>query len=129
MSEIRVEEFDNIVIIFISGEVTMVTVNDIDNTCKKYLNSDIDVLALDMKGVQFIDSFGISRVIKESKAFASQGIEFVLVNLNDNINQIFKIATFDRLFKIMTKDEFNYKYFNSKLTHSQKYDRSGNQSL
>jgi len=123
MSKIRVEEFESIVIVYISGEVTMVTINDIDNTCKKYLNSDIDVLALDMKEVQFIDSFGISRVIKESKAFASQGIEFILINLNDNINQIFKIATFDRLFTIMTKDEFSKKFLNAELTHPENYKR------
>lgn len=110
MSEISIEESNGAVILYLSGEITMVTVTNIDNICKKYLNSDIDVLAFDMRGVQFIDSFGISRVIKESKSFASKGIEFVLINLNDNINQIFKIATFDKLFTIMTKDEFNEKY-------------------
>jgi len=111
MSEIIVEESNGAVVLYISGEITMVTVTEIDNTCKKYLDSDINVLAFDMRSVQFIDSFGISRVIKESKAFASRGIEFVLINLNDNINQIFKIATFDKLFTIMSKDEFNQKYF------------------
>lgn len=88
----------------------MITVNEIDNVCRQYLNSDIDVLAFDMRNVQFIDSFGISRVIKQSKMFSSQNIEFVLVNLNDNIKQIFKIATFDKLFNIMSKDEFNIKH-------------------
>jgi anti-anti-sigma factor len=110
MSVINVEEQNNAVIIYLSGEITMITVNEIDNVCRQYLNSDIDVLAFDMRNVQFIDSFGISRVIKQSKMFSSQNIEFVLVNLNDNIKQIFKIATFDKLFNIMSKDEFNIKY-------------------
>jgi anti-anti-sigma factor len=110
MSVINVEELNNAVIIYLSGEITMITVNEIDNVCRQYLNSDIDVLAFDMRNVQFIDSFGISRVIKQSKMFSSQNIEFVLVNLNDNIKQIFKIATFDKLFNIMSKDEFNIKY-------------------
>lgn len=118
MSGISVEESNGAVILYISGEITMITVNDIDNVCKKYLNSDINVLAFDLKGVQFIDSFGISRIIKESKAFSSRGIDFVLINLNDKIMQIFKIATFDKLFNIMTTDEFNKKYLPS---HSSLY--------
>ncbi len=110
MSVFNVEEQNNAVIIYISGEITMITVNEIDNVCKQYLNSDIDVLAFDMRSVQFIDSFGISRVIKQLKAFSLQGTEFVLINLNDNIKQIFKIATFDKIFNVMTKDEFDSKY-------------------
>ncbi len=65
MSVINVEEQNNAVIIYLSGEITMITVNGIDNVCRQYLNSDIDVLAFDMRNVQFIDSFGISRVIKQ----------------------------------------------------------------
>ncbi|PKL17848.1 MAG: hypothetical protein CVV49_08695 [Spirochaetae bacterium HGW-Spirochaetae-5] len=110
MSVINVEEKNNAVIIYLSGEITMITVNGIDNVCRQYLNSDIEVLAFDMRNVEFIDSFGISRVIKQSKMFSSQGVEFVLVNLNDNIKQIFKIATFDKLFNIMTKEEFNSQF-------------------
>lgn len=110
MPVINIEEQNNVVIIYISGEITMLTVNEIDNACKQYLNSNIKVLAFDMKNVQFIDSFGISRVIKQSKMFSSFGVEFVLINLNENIMQIFKIATFDKLFNIMTKNEFNSQY-------------------
>jgi len=113
MIGIRVEEKDNTVIIIISGEITMTTAEDIDNASRKYLNSDLQVMALDLKNVIFIDSFGISRIIKQSKAFSAKGIEFVLINLNDNIRQIFKIATFDKLFTIMTNAEFTGRYFES----------------
>jgi len=110
MAEISIEEKKNTVVVSISEEITMTTVNDIENACKKFLNSKIKVLALDLKNVQFIDSFGISRVIKLSKAFIGNGIEFVLINMNDNIHQVFKIATFDRLFTIMSKEEFTETY-------------------
>jgi len=114
MTEISVEQKNSIVIISISGEITMSTVNDLDNECKRFLNSDIKVMALDLKYVQFVDSFGISRIIKISKAFIGKEIEFVLINMNDNINQIFKIATFDKLFTIMTTAEFLISYHDSK---------------
>lgn len=113
MGEISVEEKDNTVIVSISGEISMTTVNNIDNSCRKYINSNLKVLALNFKNVTFIDSFGISRIIKQSRIFSGNGTDFVLIDLNDNITQIFKIATFDKLFTIMKKEDFTGKYLNS----------------
>jgi anti-sigma B factor antagonist len=111
MYNLIIDEKDDTAIISISGEITMTTVTDIDNACKKFVNSGLRVFAIDLKNVIFIDSFGISRIIKQSKAFAANGTDFVLINLNDNISQIFKIATFDKLFTIMNQSEFDSKYF------------------
>jgi len=110
MADLSIEEKEDVVIISITDEITMTTVNDIELACKKYVNSKLTVLALDLNNVQFIDSFGISRIIKLSKSFIGTGTEFILINMNDNIHQIFKIATFDRLFTILTKSEFMEKY-------------------
>ena len=110
MAEVSIEEKNNAVIVSVSGEITMTTVNEIDFVCKPYVNSDIEVIAIDLKLVMFIDSFGISRIIKISKAFSAQNKTFVLINMNENIHQIFKIATFDKLFTIMTKPEFMMTY-------------------
>ncbi len=112
MQLVTTEKIKNAIIISISGEITMITVGEIDNVCKNYIDSDIEVLALDLKDVQFIDSFGISRIIKQSKIFTDKDIHFVLINMNGNIHQIFKVATFDRMFTIMTKAEFTDKYLN-----------------
>jgi len=110
MIKVEIEESNNTAILNIYGEITMATAKEIDIACEKYINSGLKVLAFDLQNVTFIDSFGISRIIKHSKAFACNGTEFVLINLNDNINQVFKIATFDRLFRILTKYEFSEKY-------------------
>lgn len=110
MSGIKIEEKDGAVIVGISGEITMPTVSEIDIACKKYLESGAKVIALDFKNVVFIDSFGISRVIKLSKAFNAQGTDFVLINMNEHISQVFKIATFDKIFTILTNAEFEGKY-------------------
>jgi anti-anti-sigma factor len=114
MAEISIEESDNTVIIHIAGEITMTTAADIDNACRKYIDAELKVAALDLRSVLFIDSFGISRVIKISKSFNAKGTDFVLINMNDNISQIFKIATFDKLFTIMTNDEFRNKYLSQR---------------
>ena len=113
MIELSSEKIDNTVIISISGEISMTTVSVIDKICSPYIKSGLKAVAFDFKLVRFIDSFGISRIIKTSRMFTAENTEFVLINMNDNIKQIFKIATFDRLFTIMTKDEFIDTYINS----------------
>ncbi len=110
MTNISVEEKEGAVVLSIIGEITMETANEVENNCSKYLNSGLRVLAFDLHGVMFIDSFGLSIIIKHSKNFISRGTDFVLVDMNDKIRQIFKISTFDRIFTIMTRDQFDEKY-------------------
>ncbi len=111
MADISAEKINEIAIVSISGEISMSTVSYIDDACREYLVPETKVFALDMRGVTFIDSFGISRILKISKAYSANDSKFLLINMNDNIRQIFKIATFDKFFTIMTKSEFDNKYF------------------
>lgn len=112
MSSMIFEEKNNTAIIGITGEITLSTTSDLDEACRGFINSGLKVIAFDLRYVTLIDSFGISRIIKHSKAFSAKGTEFVLVNMNDNIREIFRIATFDSFFNIMTKAEFTEKYIN-----------------
>lgn len=56
-----------------------------------------------------IDTFVISTIIKLSTFFAMHETDFVHINMHYNISQISKIANLEKLFTIMTKDEFNEK--------------------
>jgi anti-anti-sigma factor len=116
MVKIDVDERDGAVIISIAGELSMSDIKEFDYTFKNYLHADIHVIALDLKYMHYLDSFGISRIIKISREFVGSGIEFVLLNMNDNIHQIFRMATFDKIFKILTTEEFLLTYFPSGST-------------
>lgn len=107
----NVEEKNNTVIVSMNGELSLNSIEEFDDAFKKYLNSSPTVVALDLEHVPYLNSFGISRIIKISRAFADKGIEFVLINMNENIYQIFRMSTFDKIFNILTLEEFNRKYF------------------
>ncbi len=111
MIKIDVEERENTVTITISGELSLGDIDEFDHTFKKYINSNLDVIALDLKYIPHLDSFGLSRIIKISRVFGGSGTEFVLMNMNEDIHRTFKITTFDKLFKIMTQNEFDRTYF------------------
>jgi len=111
MLEIGIEEKDKTVIFSIAGELSSSTVDEFDRSFKKYINSEFDVIALDLQYMPFLDSFAMNRIIKVSRTFAGSSRQFVLLNMNDAILNTFKIAGFEKFFKIMTGEEFNKKYF------------------
>jgi anti-sigma B factor antagonist len=116
MLKITVEESDKTVIFVIEGKLTLISMKEFENLFNKYINSDMTVVALDLKNMPYMDSFGISRFVKIGRAFRGGSTEFVLINMNDHIQQIFRMSTFDRIFKIMTSDEFKDKYFQTNKT-------------
>ncbi len=115
MLQIDIEEKDKVVIISVNGELSLHSVNGFENAFKKYPASDFNVVALDMKHMPYIDSFGMSRMIKISRLFSATGKDFVLVDMNDNVYQIFKMSTFDRFFNIMSGEEFELEYLTPEI--------------
>ena len=108
---VNVEERDQAVIITIDGILSYNGNDEFDNSFRKYAHSKLDVIALNLKNVLYIDSFGMSRIIKVSRAFIDTRTDFVLINLSDYMLHIFKITTLDKIFKIMNDKEFLAKYF------------------
>jgi len=106
-----IEERNNAVIISMSGELSLSNIEEFENVFKKYTDSDFNVAALEMGHVPYLNSFGISRIIKVSRTFINNNKDFVLINMNENIHQIFRMSTFDKIFNIMSNEEFNEKYF------------------
>ena len=121
MLKIDVEEIGKTVIVSLIGELSFAYVEEFESVFKKYINSEFAVVALDLKNLPYLDSFGISRIIKISRVLIAGGSEFVLINMNDNIHQIFKMATFDKLFNIMTKEDFFMTYIPSERTADHNY--------
>ncbi len=118
MLSISAEERDKIVLIRLSGELTPMEAKAFDRTVDHYKSLPFDVIAIDLKKFPYIDSFGITRFMKLSRALKEKDAELVLVNMNENIHQIFKMGTFDRLFKILTVDEFSEEYFQLDDNHA-----------
>lgn len=106
MLTIDIEVKGTIVVFSIQGEISPANSREFSSAFEKYLGTDCSVMAIDLKKVRYIDSFGISKLVKLSRAFAETGGEFLIVNMNDNIRQIFRMATFDKMFKILTDEQF-----------------------
>jgi anti-anti-sigma factor len=109
MFGIIVEDKKNAIIVKIAGELTLYNMREFDNVFAGYSTSEIRVIALDLGGMVFIDSFGISRIVKISRSFTGKA-DFILLNVHDDILDVFRMAAFDRIFNIMSEAEFREKY-------------------
>jgi len=56
--------------------------------------------SVDFSALDYISSAGLSVLLKAQKRLMNQGHELILKNLNKHIQEIFKYAGFDMLFKI-----------------------------
>jgi len=110
MMKIAVEDRGKAVIIGIEGELAMKNISEFEKAFEKYFETGLEVIALDLQRMPYLDSFGISRIVKISRAFTGNDTKFVLINMNENIRQIFRMSTFDKIFNIMNREEFNDKY-------------------
>ncbi len=110
MLRIDVEERDHVVIVSLTGELQFSYIDEFGALFKRYTNSKFDVIALDLKNVPYLDSFGISRIIKISRMFNTGGADFFLINLHEDVHQILRIATLDKLFNIMAGEDFALTY-------------------
>ncbi len=106
MLTIDIEIKGKIILFIMQGEITPGTTKDFDRAMYKYLSEDYSVIGIDMKKIPYIDSYAISRLIKLSRIVKEKGGELVLMNMNDNIYQIFRMANFDRFFTIISGEEF-----------------------
>lgn len=111
MLEINIEEHKNGVIVILNGELSFSFVKEFEKVFDNYYNSKHAVVAIDLKNVPYLDSFGISRIVKVSREFKRRSIDFVLISVNENIHQILRMATFDKILNIMSKDSFKDRYF------------------
>ncbi|NLD35407.1 MAG: STAS domain-containing protein [Desulfatiglans sp.] len=76
----------------ISGSI----VEDLRLKLLKLINKDVNELAIDMKGVNMIDSTGLGVLIAARNSLDKAGGLLRLTNVSENIDNLFKMMGIDR---------------------------------
>ena len=63
-------------------------------------NGKFDSLILDFTDVEYISSAGLRVLVSTQKKLKSEDIPMTIKNVNDTINEIFKMSGFDKILKI-----------------------------
>ncbi len=83
----------------VEGRIDTITSQDLE----KEIDSEIgkfDSLIIDFANLEYISSAGLRVLIATQKKLKSDNISMVIKNVNDTINEIFRMSGFDKILKI-----------------------------
>ena len=97
---LSVQHEDHAAVITIGGELEYGTAARLRSALLEISRSDARTLVLDMAGIEFLDSSGISLLIQAKQRFDSQGSAFVLRRPPARVTRVFEVAGVADLFTI-----------------------------
>lgn len=90
----------DIQILSVSGEVDLYNVSELKRALFELTEGNFTNVVVDMKNVNYMDSSGIGALVAGQKKMKAHQGSFALMNINDDILNILKLATLDKFFKI-----------------------------
>ena len=99
--EIKARAMGKWQILDIAGHIKGAEVSQFRSTVQKALADKQLYLAANMKEVGFIDSSGVGMLITCHQDLKAAGGKLVLMNLSDDIYDLFEMTSIDRLFQIV----------------------------
>lgn len=97
--EIKKDYNDNELTLSVEGRIDTLTSQDLDKEISEELGN-FNSLILDFTDLEYISSAGLRVLIATQKKLKADDIPFVIKNVNDTVNEIFKMSGFDKILKI-----------------------------
>jgi anti-anti-sigma factor len=97
---INYRDFGEHKIIVLNGDIDYFCVSELKNAVFKYINDRIPSIILDLNNVEYMDSSGIGLIITAHKVMHQYGGRISLLNAQDEVMTLLKLATVDTLMKI-----------------------------
>lgn len=83
----------------VKGRVDTITSQELDAEINNELGN-FDSLIIDFTDLKYISSAGLRVLIATQKKLKADDIPFVIRNVNDSINEIFRMSGFNKVLKI-----------------------------
>tara|TARA_B110000503_G_C7076374_1_gene383094 strand:+ start:53 stop:427 length:375 start_codon:yes stop_codon:yes gene_type:complete len=93
---IKIEEKDNQSIIYLSGEIDLSNADSIKEQAIKLLERKKDLI-LNLSGVTYIDSSGISILIESHKNAMQQGVKSILQDVSKEALKVIMMARLEQI--------------------------------
>lgn len=98
----------NVEILEISGKLTVLSGNQFSDLAIKQIQPDTQRLLLDLSGLSFVDSAGLSGLVRLQKATGATGIQMALCSLSAQLVQLLQLTCMDTVFEIFKDREDFY---------------------
>lgn len=102
---------ENAVEVALVGKLDMATARRFESEFfEKLLPASERVIGLNMADLKFLDSSGLSILMKITNAAMANGKQIFYISLSSTILSVIKVARLDNLLHFMSEEEFNQKY-------------------
>lgn len=110
MVNIIPQKIGNIIVLSLSGDININNIETIEKIYGDQIDQKPDVISINCKKLNSIDSSGLGLFIKLFKIAENEKIEFVITDIVGNVSALFDLSKLDNLFPIMDEDEFRIRY-------------------
>jgi anti-sigma B factor antagonist len=100
----------NVIVLSLSGDINISNVEMIENAYEEQIAQKPEVISINCKNLNSIDSSGLGLFIKLFKIAEKENIDFVIIGIVGNVSALFDLSKLDNLFPIMDEDEFKIRY-------------------
>ena len=83
----------------VEGRIDTITSQDLDKEINDEMGN-FDSLIIDFSDLEYISSAGLRVLIATQKKLKDDNVPFIIKNVNDSVNEIFKMSGFDKILKI-----------------------------
>lgn len=98
--KVTIEKKDNISIITINGRLDTINSPEFEKQIQPVLEKHSPEIILDCNGLTYISSSGLRQFLQIRKYLGINGGKATIINLQEDILQVFKLTGFDELFEI-----------------------------
>ena len=110
MINAHVEKKNEVTIIHIFGILNAQSVYEAEKIWNEQITNKPEIIALDFSGIEYVDSMGISGLVKLSKSSIINEIELIFYGMSADVKDLFEVASLTEYFNILTKSEFEIDY-------------------
>ncbi|HEY9764323.1 MAG TPA: STAS domain-containing protein [Trichocoleus sp.] len=95
-------------IIELSGNLTAISGMNFPDRVRKLVKPGTQKLLLDLSAVSFVDSAGLSGLVRLYKIAQGAGIQLALCSISEQLSQLFRLTSMDSVFEIFRDKEDFY---------------------
>ncbi|MEA5568226.1 STAS domain-containing protein [Anabaena sp. UHCC 0399] len=89
--------------------------NELRRQITDILADGTDILLIDMKEVNFINSSGLGSLVSAMQVVRNANAKLFVCSVNDQVRMLFELTKMDRIFQtFVDQDDFNRQFFTAK---------------
>jgi anti-anti-sigma factor len=90
--QLEVRNADHATVIVLSGELDLASAPELEQQLKQAESSEVELLILDLRPLEFIDSTGLSILIKAHRWAQGAGRRFAVVKGSSQVQRLLELA-------------------------------------